>query len=196
MITTEKGFKLPDENDFYDIQDFNDNFERADIILREFDAVSDRVDTLEQKYADDNENGSSLLEKIDTLESKLDYLKLRLNVANYAVFERIAFMGEYKGVCTTGKYTAVKSVTIPGFTLTDGVIFGVVFANGNGYINPTLRINDGTQNLSDIEMWDEKGRIGNGNQTIDTYSGMYNVFRYNQALNRFIWIMAMQQVNG
>ena len=44
--------------------------------------------------------------------------------------------------CSTASGTQKKTVSIPGFTLTQGACIRVVFANGNSVVTPTLKVND------------------------------------------------------
>lgn len=44
--------------------------------------------------------------------------------------------------CSTASSTKEKTVSIPGFTLTQGACIRVVFKNGNSAENPTLNVND------------------------------------------------------
>lgn len=201
MITTNMGLKLPHEDDFYNIDDFNDNFnhiERAvSGLTNSLGEANTRVSGVENTVTSIDNRDTMLIQaltnKVDILESKLDSLRTRYNVSSSLIIEQCPFPGSFKGICSSSISGTQKLVSIQGFTLTDGVTFGVVFVNANTNIAPTLRVNNGSETGEDLEMWNEKGRVGIGNQVIAEYPTMMHVFQYNRALHRYIWIMAMKQ---
>ena len=55
--------------------------------------------------------------------------------------------------CSTSVSTKTKTVSIPGFTLTQGACIRVVFNNGNDATTPTLKVND----TREMEIWCARG---------------------------------------
>ena len=79
--------------------------------------------------------------------------------------------------CITPSGTKEKTVSIPGFTLTQGACFRVVFTHGNNAVEPTLKVNDTrvkaiwcARGRLDTEVGKNTGNPGN----ITTGHGVYN----------------------
>ena len=79
--------------------------------------------------------------------------------------------------CSTPSGTKEKTVSIPGFTLTQGACIRVVFTHGNNAVEPTLKVNDTrvkeiwcARGILDTEVGKNTGNGGN----IKTGHGVYN----------------------
>lgn len=82
--------------------------------------------------------------------------------------------------CSTSSGTQEKTVSIPGFTLTQGVCIRVVFNNGNSAAKPTLKVNDTSvreilcaRGILDTEVNKNSGSIvksGRGVYSWDTFT--------------------------
>ena len=79
--------------------------------------------------------------------------------------------------CSTTDTTKEKTVSIPGFTLTQGACIRVVFTHGNNAVKPTLKVNDTREmaiwcarGVLDTEVGKNTGNPGN----IQTGHGVYN----------------------
>jgi hypothetical protein len=126
----------------------------------------------------------NLMSEFDNLNTRLSSLANRFNVATSVSFVQVPFRG-LRGITTTGSNVALKVVTINGFVLEDGVVFGVNFAPSNNTNSPTLNVNS----TGAKPMWNDNGRIGVGNQVL--VGDIYQIFQYNEALDRYIWITSM-----
>lgn len=82
--------------------------------------------------------------------------------------------------CTTSSSTKEKTVSIPGFTLTQGACIRVVFNNGNSAAKPTLNVNDTSvreilcaRGILDTEVTKNSGSVvksGKGVYSWDTFT--------------------------
>ena len=76
--------------------------------------------------------------------------------------------------CYTANTTKEKTVSIPGFTLTEGACIRVVFNNGNKAVTPTLKVND----TREMEIWCARGvldtEVEKNTGNIKTGHGVYN----------------------
>ena len=78
------------------------------------------------------------------------------NNSEYLIKDKEA---HYYGVCSSANNVAIKSVTISGFELVEGVRISVKFENENIADNPSLSINGGTAinfqlENDNIGLWD------------------------------------------
>lgn len=86
---------------------------------------------------------------------------------------------ENYGTCSTDAGTATKTVTLSGFTLTDGSRVTVRFANTNTAVLPTLNVNSTGAKAMHIK----GNRIGTGYQYLQA-NGIYD-FIYNASLDYY-----------
>jgi len=68
MTTAKLGLKLPQETDFYDVQDFNDNFNTIDNALN---AVNSSLDTVNNSLGTINNNITAANNSINTVNNNL-----------------------------------------------------------------------------------------------------------------------------
>ena len=83
-----------------------------------------------------------------TLPSRSGVLSLlEKDIADYSV-NGIKFGTKAKAdsyaICSNSASTVAKTVTLDGFTLTEGAQITILFGNGNTASNPTLSVNGGT----------------------------------------------------
>lgn len=99
------------------------------------------------------------------------------NNSEYLIKDKEA---HYYGVCSTANNVAVKSVTISGFELVEGVRISVKFENENIANNPSLSINGGTA----IPIKLEYGNIGpwNDGEIVDLIynNNKWNIVNYSK----------------
>ncbi|MCL2071235.1 MAG: hypothetical protein FWH07_03265 [Oscillospiraceae bacterium] len=221
MTTTAMGLKLPSEDDFYNIGDFNGNFNRIEevigVVNDGLDSAAQSINAVDQRVTAANESigavdqrvtvtdnritainsnltnaisavGAGDSDAVHRLEGAVDWLEARIQIA-LPLLEGLVYAGQWRANCATASGTQLKAVTINGFPgYVDGVVIGIQFTNINTHAEPNLNINGGAGLLGNRQMWNEKGRIGEGNQVLAT--GRQHIFRFNLELNRWIWIMS------
>ena len=197
-MVTKMGLTLPEETDFYNIQVFNNNFNRLESVLsstqttltktvRNTDILADEVNMVDTRV-------TASKERIDELARKCDLFSRQLSFANTSIFSLVKYSGHQSMASDLG-VVAVKNVTIPGFKYVDGAIVAVFFIHDNTHAAPQLNVRDGNESLGAKQMWNDKGQIGtaNNNNIIAGPPGKLHIFQYDSATDRFIWLMNMSQ---